>query len=139
MAKVNFFTEDVDFSLSKPRKTSAWLSASAAKEKFNIASLSYIFCNDSFLLDINQRFLNHNSLTDVITFDYSEKPAELAGEIYISIQRIGENAAKFNTTFDDELHRVMIHGALHLMGYLDKTPAAKALMRKKEEAYLSLR
>jgi rRNA maturation RNase YbeY len=111
----------------------------AKTEKKEIGDLTYVFCSDDYLLSLNQQFLKHNTLTDIITFDYSEGKKELSGEIYISIDRVADNAAKFKTDFQDELHRVMIHGVLHLAGYKDKKPAEKALMRKKEEACLSLR
>ena len=139
MAAILFFSEDISFTLSKPRRTSNWIKLIAKKEKREVLDVSYIFCSDSFLLQLNQQYLNHNTLTDIITFDYSEGAKQLEGEIYISIDRVKENAKKFKVPFQDELDRVMIHGVLHLIGYKDKKPADKALMRKKEEASLSLR
>lgn len=139
MAAIQFFTEDISFTLAKPRKTSNWIKLIAQKEKREVLDVSYIFCSDFFLLQLNQQYLNHNTLTDIITFDYSEGAKQLEGEIYISIDRVKENAEKFKVPFQDELDRVMIHGVLHLIGYKDKKPADKALMRKKEEASLSLR
>ena len=139
MAAILFFSEDISFTLSKPRRTSNWIKLIAKKEKREVLDVSYIFCSDSFLLQLNQQYLNHNTLTDIITFDYSEGAKQLEGEIYISIDRVKENAEKFKVSFQDELDRVMIHGVLHLIGYKDKKPADKALMRKKEEASLSLR
>ncbi len=116
-----------------------WIKEVARREKKTIKEINYIFCSDEYLLQLNQGFLNHKTLTDIITFDNSEGKNGLEGEIYISIERVQENAIKFNTEFEDELHRVMIHGVLHLIGYKDKKPSEKALMRKKEEACLSLR
>ena len=139
MAAILFFSEDISFTLSKPRRTSNWIKLIAKKEKREVLDVSYILCSDSFLLQLNQQYLNHNTLTDIITFDYSEGAKQLEGEIYISIDRVKENAEKFKVPFQDELDRVMIHGVLHLIGYKDKKPADKALMRKKEEASLSLR
>jgi probable rRNA maturation factor len=139
MAQVNFFTEDIDFKIPYPRKTSAWIKTSVEKERKVLRELNYIFCSDSHLLNINREYLNHNTLTDIITFDSSEQPKEIAGDIFISIERVAENAKKFKTDFVDELNRVMIHGALHLIGYSDKSSEAKIQMRKKEDTYLSLR
>lgn len=134
---IRFFSEDVAFKIKRPRDTARWIKLSAQKEKHTISDITYIFCSDKFLLQLNQKFLHHETLTDIITFDYSAG-GTIAGEIYISIERVEENALKFDCPFADELHRVMIHGVLHLMGYKDKKPGDKLMMRKKEEAYLSL-
>jgi rRNA maturation RNase YbeY len=136
---IHYFYEQIDFKIETPRKASTWITLVAKTEKKEIGDLTYVFCSDDYLLSLNQQFLKHNTLTDIITFDYSEGKKELSGEIYISIDRVADNAAKFKTDFQDELHRVMIHGVLHLVGYKDKKPAEKARMRKKEEACLSLR
>ena len=136
---IHYFYEQIDFKIETPRKASTWITLVAKTEKKEIGDLTYVFCSDDYLLSLNQQFLKHNTLTDIITFDYSEGKNELSGEIYISIDRVADNAAKFKTDFQDELHRVMIHGVLHLVGYKDKKPAEKARMRKKEEACLSLR
>ena len=136
---IHYFYEQIDFKIETPRKASIWITLVAKTEKKEIGDLTYVFCSDDYLLSLNQQFLKHNTLTDIITFDYSEGKKELSGEIYISIDRVADNAAKFKTDFQDELHRVMIHGVLHLAGYKDKKPAEKALMRKKEEGCLSLR
>lgn len=117
----------------------SWIKRVVEKEGATIEEINFIFCSDSYLLTLNQGFLKHNTLTDIITFDNSGPDAFISGEIYISIERVRENAAKFQVQFEDELNRVMIHGVLHLLGYKDKKPAEKALMRKKEEACLSLR
>lgn len=106
-------------------------------EGSKIQSLSFIFCSDTYLLDINKRFLNHNSFTDIVTFNLNEKRSEQAiGEIYISADRVRENAIKFETTTKSELHRVIFHGVLHLCGYYDKTNKQKTGMRSKEDFYL---
>ena len=135
---VHFFAEGTDFKLPHPRKTSNWINTVAREEKKSIISINYIFCTDSYLLQMNQGYLNHDTLTDIITFDYSEK-SNLEGEVYISIERVKENSEIFNRPFDEELHRVIIHGLLHLMGFGDKSAVEKTRMRKKEEACLSLR
>ncbi len=139
MASINFFSEEISFSLDHPRKTSSWIKSMIKKEKRQLKEINYIFCTDSFLLNLNQGFLNHNTLTDIITFDNSENKAVLEGEIYISIDRVKENASKFKSEFKNELDRVIIHGVLHLLGYKDKKASDKGQMRKKEEACLSLR
>lgn len=139
MGSVRFFSEDTDFSLSHPRKTSAWIKAVITKEKKRLVEVNYIFCTDEYLLNLNKVFLNHHTLTDIITFDNSAQKGVIEAEIYVSIERVLDNSVKFKVRFDEELHRVIIHGILHLMGFKDKKPAEKALMRKKEEACLSLR
>ncbi|MFN6088498.1 MAG: rRNA maturation RNase YbeY [Cyclobacteriaceae bacterium] len=139
MAAIRFFSEGIPFKIDFPRKNASWIKEVARREKKTIKEINYIFCSDGYLLQLNQGFLNHKTLTDIITFDNSEGKNGLEGEIYISIERVQENALEFNTEFEDELHRVMIHGVLHLIGYKDKKPSEKALMRKKEEACLSLR
>ncbi len=139
VAAIRFFSEGIPFKIDFPRKNASWIKEVARREKKTIKEINYIFCSDGYLLQLNQGFLNHKTLTDIITFDNSEGKNGLEGEIYISIERVQENALEFNTEFEDELHRVMIHGVLHLIGYKDKKPSEKALMRKKEEACLSLR
>jgi|ERR1044072_192947 rRNA maturation RNase YbeY len=139
MPSILFFSEDLDFSLPHPRKTSSWIKDSIKREKKKLSALNFIFCSDEYLGGINIQYLNHKTYTDIVTFDSSETPGLLEGDIFISIDRVKENAEKFNCSFDEELHRVIIHGVLHLIGYTDKSPAKKSLMRKKEDAYLSLR
>lgn len=136
---VRFFTEGVRFSLPKQRKTSSWLNRVAESEGTSIAELNIIFCSDQFLSAINLKYLRHKSLTDIITFDLGSTKKGIKAEIYISKPRVEENSSVFGTTLDNEIHRVMVHGLLHLLGYGDKTPRQKAKMRKKEDAYLSLR
>lgn len=136
---IHFFTEDITYSIIKPRKTVSWIKAVIKKEKASLSEINYIFCSDKYLLSLNQQFLNHNTLTDIITFNNSTQEGVLKADIYISVERVKENADKFKVLFENEIHRVMIHGVLHLLGFKDKRPAEKALMRKKEEACLSLR
>jgi probable rRNA maturation factor len=138
MPDIHFFQEETRFKLPHPRITSRWIRSVAESEKRKVAAINFIFCSDKYLKRINLEYLAHDTFTDVITFDYSDSIG-IQGDIFISIERVRENAQKFTTHVDQELHRVMVHGVLHLMGYSDKTKAAKALMRKKEDAYLSLR
>lgn len=138
-SSILFFNEDIHFNLKSIRKTKDWLTRVIHRENRSLGELNYIFCSDTFLADVNLRFLKHKSLTDIITFNTSEDSTLIEGEIYISIERVRENAEKFSSTFIQELHRVMVHGVLHLLGYSDKTPHQKKIMRKKEDAYLSLR
>ncbi len=136
---IYFFYEDVDFHFTAIRNTKSWLREVITAENKKLGELNYVFCSDAFLADVNLQYLKHTTLTDIITFDTSEDVHLIAGEIYISIERVSENALKFNVSFDHELHRVMVHGVLHLLGYSDKTSQQKKIMRKKEDAYLSLR
>lgn len=133
-----FFTEEITFTLRDKNKLREWIYASAGLEKKTIGSINFIFCNDAFLHDLNVRYLGHDTLTDIITFDYTEETNSLSGDIFISIERVRENAKHFGSTFVSELHRVMIHGILHLAGYKDKSDGEKAAMRAKEDYYLSL-
>jgi probable rRNA maturation factor len=131
------FNYEIDFKLAKPKLFSSWLSQVILSENKKEGEINYIFCDDDYLLEINQQFLNHDTLTDVISFDYSVGK-ELHGDIYISVERIRENAVDFNVLFDDELKRVMVHGVLHYCGYKDKTDADEALMRFKEDEKMKL-
>ncbi len=137
---ITFQSEEINFTLKEKTRHKAWLTKLAAKEKHSIAELNYIFCSDEYLLKINLEYLNHNTYTDIITFDNSEdkKNKIIEGDIFISIDRVKENASKFETNPDDELHRVMAHGLLHLMGYKDKAPKDTVLMRAKEEESIAL-
>jgi rRNA maturation RNase YbeY len=139
MASIRFFAEDLDFKLPHPRKTTSWIKETILKEKKEQGNLNFIFCSDEYLHSINVQYLNHTTYTDIVTFDSSETKGLIEGDIFISVERIKENASKFNTSFDEELHRVIIHGVLHLIGYSDKGVAKKAAMRRKEDTYLSLR
>ncbi len=134
---IQFHDEDIQSKLKHKRKLSEFLKQLVSKHlEVKKVTLVYIFCNDAFLLQMNQQFLNHDTLTDIITFDLTEKENELNGEIYISIDRVKENAEKFKVDYNNELHRVIFHGALHLCGFKDKTPAHKAEMRKQEDICL---
>jgi len=132
---ITFLTEDITFGLKEKLKHKAWLKDAAKAEGFTIGELNYIFCSDAYLLDINQKYLGHDTLTDIVTFDNSEDTKMIEGDIFISIERVRENSIKFDTK-DSELKRVMVHGLLHLAGYKDKDKAQKELMRNKENEHL---
>ena len=135
---VHFYFEKVDFTLKERGKLKSFINSLIVKEKKNLNNLNYIFCNDKALLEINRKYLDHNFYTDVITFDLSSSRKEILADIYISVDRIKENAKSLKLSLKEELHRVMFHGLLHLCGYNDKTEAQKKLMRKKEDFYLNL-
>lgn len=133
-----FFSERISFLLKNKKKLREWIIFSVQLEKKEPGDINYIFCNDECLHDLNIKYLNHDTYTDIITFNYSENTYEISGDIYISIERVKENAQKFEATFPEELYRVMIHGVLHLLGYKDKTRIDAQIMRDKEDYYLSL-
>jgi len=135
---INFFNENVRFLLKDKSYLKTWVSDSILNEKKKVGSLNFVFCADKYLLLLNKTYLNHNTLTDIITFDYSVKN-QVSGDIFISIERVKYNSKLLNISFKDEIHRVMIHGVLHLCGYGDKSLKEKASMRKQEDKYLSLR
>ena len=132
------FNYETKFDLKSSDRVKDWLMTSINFEDRKIDIISFIFCNDDYLLGINSKYLKHNTLTDIISFDETLGKT-LSGDIFISIERVRENAGIFKTSFKDELHRVMIHGVLHFCGYNDKTKEEKHLMREKEDYYLSLR
>ena len=136
---IRFFYEGTRYRIKKPITTSRWIKAVIKQENQSLVALNYIFCTDTYLLQINQDFLNHDYYTDIITFNHSTKKRAIYGDIYISIDRVKENARNLSEDLDTEIHRVMIHGVLHLIGFKDKTERQRSQMRKKEEACLSLR
>ena len=139
MESINFYTEG-DAKLPMAEHEDAyrqWLQKVIQKEHKTAEQLQYIFCDDEYLLDINKRYLDHDYYTDIITFPYREGSV-LEGDMYISVDRVSENAAEFGDTFENELRRVMVHGLLHLMGYGDKTPEEEMAMRAKEDSCLEL-
>lgn len=137
-SKINYFSENINYSLNEEKKISEWLHLIVKFENFKISELNYIFCDDKLLYSLNVEYLNHDTFTDVISFDYSEGVGQIIGDIYISIERISENANIFKKTIVNELLRVMAHGLLHLLGYSDKTKSDKSAMTIKEDYYLSL-
>jgi len=134
---ISFHSEDVDFQLENEQKTIDWIISTIHQEGKSVTEISYIFCSDVYLHQMNLEYLNHDTYTDIITFDYTENSV-VSGDIFISIDRVMENANKFNTTFLNELSRVIIHGVLHLVGYKDKSTEQKQVMRSKEDFYLTL-
>lgn len=126
------FNSETSFTLKNQKKLVKWIGDVISSEGFQVGEINYIFCDDSYLNKINQEFLNHDTFTDIISFDYT-LGKEVGGDIFISIERVLENAEKFNEVFETELHRVMIHGILHFIGYKDKTKKDKTLMRTKED------
>ena len=137
---IQFFSEDIDFTLKEKQKVRQWIASIIKAEGFKrVGELNFIFCSDSYLLEINKQYLDHDTFTDIVTFDSSEIQDTIAGDIFISIDRIDDNATKFGVTQRDELHRVIIHGVLHLCGYLDKKKEDKELMTNKENSSLLAR
>jgi len=132
------FHSETNFEISNQSAVSDWLTAIISQENYNEGEVSIVFCDDAFLHNLNVEFLKHDTLTDVISFDYSIGN-EIHGEIFISIERVRENALEFNQSFDTELSRVMAHGVLHYCGYKDKSKSDAALMRTKEDFYLQQR
>lgn len=139
MPAIQFFEEDIAYKLKNKAQIRQWIKDTIIAEGYKLKELNYIFCSDTYLLEINRQYLDHDTYTDIVTFDNSEVEGQIVGDIFISIDRIRENAAKFNVSDATELHRVIIHGALHLVGYTDKKPADKKNMTLKEDFYLNLR
>jgi probable rRNA maturation factor len=133
---INFFNEDIDFKLKGKNNFKAWLKKVAEKEGFIINDLNYIFCSDKFLHKMNLEYLDHDTYTDIITFDNSEDDNVIEGDIFISIERINDNSKSLNTHFEDEIKRVIVHGLLHLCGYDDHSVEDKAKMRILESQYI---
>lgn len=138
-ATVNFFTEEIKYTIKNKLLLKQWIKDAIANEGLKPGEISFIFCSDEYLHKINVEYLNHDTYTDIITFDNSDDENVIAGDIFISIDRIKENAKSFLVKEVDELHRVIIHGILHLCGYLDKKPVDKKRMTEKENEYLSKR
>jgi probable rRNA maturation factor len=134
---IHYFNEDIAFPKVKIRITSSWIKKVISIEEKRVGDISFIFCSDGYLLDVNKRYLNHNYFTDIITFDDVEGNV-INGDIFISVDRVKENSIEFETSFDNEIHRIMIHGVLHLLGYKDKAKKDKIVMTEKEDLYLKL-
>jgi probable rRNA maturation factor len=138
MQKVQFYFLDRKPALKERTRLKLFIEKLFTQEKKKLGNLSYIFCSDEHLLGINKDFLNHDFYTDVITFDLSSSENETEGEVYLSVDRIKDNAKQLGVSFTEELHRVIFHGALHLCGYKDKKKEDILVIRNKEEAYLKL-
>ena len=135
---VSYYTEDCKFEFKLKRFTSRWLKFVAESEAKKLGDIAVIFCSDNYILDVNIKYLQHDYYTDIITFDYCEGD-RISGDLFISIDSVRENASFYGTEFPDELNRVIVHGVLHLIGYDDHTEEDIAMMRAKENYYLSLR
>ena len=131
------FNYETEFQLDNENQIIEWLSRVILSEKKKEGDINYIFCDDEYLVEINQQYLNHDTLTDIISFDYSVGN-ELHGDIFISIERVKENAVDFNVSLDEELKRVMVHGVLHYCGYQDKSESDELLMRSKEDEKIKM-
>lgn len=131
------FNYESDFKLHNEKELSIWISSVINSEGFKEGDINYIFCNDDYLLQLNQEFLNHDTLTDIISFDYT-LGKKINGDIFISIERVLDNAKDYQVDFSNELHRVMVHGVLHYCGYNDKTQKETQLMRVKENHYTEI-
>lgn len=135
---INFTPHEVKLNLKNRTRLKTFIKDLFVKEGQGLRNLQYVFCTDEYLLQINQQFLQHDTLTDIVTFELGEDPSITEGEIYISVDRVKENALKFEVSEEQELHRVIFHGALHLCGYKDKSKDQSALMREKENECLEL-
>lgn len=131
-----FFNEDIDFKFQHKMLTKRWLKKVAETEGFKVNNLNYIFCTDEYLHKINVEYLAHDTYTDIITFDNSEDEDTIEGDIFVSIERVKENAQELSNAFDEEFKRVLVHGLLHLCGYNDHTDEEEAEMRVLESKYL---
>ena len=135
---VSYFFENTDFKLKGKTRIKQWLKLVAESEIFTLGNVSVIFCSDNYILDVNQRYLEHDYFTDIITFDYCEGD-RLSGDLFISVDSVKENSLEYGTEFKDELNRVIVHGILHLIGYDDHTDEDVMTMREKENYYLDIR
>ena len=135
---ISYFFEDTSFVYKGKARNNRWLKLVAESEIRRLGEVNIIFCSDPYILDINLRYLQHDYFTDIITFDYCEGD-KLSGDLFISVDSVRENALFYGTEFEEELHRVIVHGLLHLTGYDDHSEAEKKVMRSKENYYLSLR
>lgn len=136
---IQFAYEDTPWRLDLITETTDWIKVLVQHHSHRITELNYVFCSDDYLLYLNKKYLSHDYYTDILTFNYSAVEKELIADVYISVDRVRENAAEFNVPFIDEMHRVMVHGVLHLLGYDDVTDDLKKRMRLQEDFALSLR
>ena len=135
---VNFFLEDYSFNLASLINIPEWLSGVCNNESVYLKELNYIFCSDSYLLTINQNFLKHDYYTDIVTFDNSDHSSTIEGDVFISLDRVADNSQSEQTSFTEELLRVIVHGLLHLIGYDDNNDDSRSQMRKAEDNYITL-
>ena len=135
---IRFFNEDVPYKLTRKKATRQWLKQQAEAEGYTVGDLNYIFCSDDYVLQVNRDYLQHDYYTDIITFDQSEEEDKIEGDIFISVDRVAENAQQIGVSAEQEMRRVLAHGMLHLCGYGDKTDEEAAQMRAKEEEWMNL-
>ena len=135
---IRYFCEDIRFTYKNKLANNRWLKMVAGSEIRKIGDINVIFCSDNYILDVNMKYLQHDYFTDIITFDYCEGNV-LSGDLFISVDSVRENSIEFGTDFEEELHRVIVHGVLHLIGYDDHTEEDKKVMRHKENYYLQMR
>lgn len=136
---IHFFKESVKFRFNNKEEIQAWILATVKKKKMKVENLNFIFCTDKYLRSINKTYLKHDYFTDIVTFDNSQSKGKIEGDIFISIDRIKINAKEYGVSFKEELHRVIIHGVLHLLGYSDKTEKLQKEMRAMEDYFLARR
>lgn len=141
---ITYHSENISFNLKGKREINNWIKSVVSDLQFSLKMSNYkvgdiniVFCNDTYLLEINQKYLNHNYFTDIITFDYSENGI-ISGDLFISVDTVKENSLKFKVSFDEEIKRVIIHGVLHLLGYKDKTKSERLKMKDAENMALSM-
>ncbi len=137
MSTITFHTEDISYTVKNKNHIKSVIKTAIADETKKLGEIALIVCSDDYLHKINQEYLNHDTYTDIITFDYCENDV-VSGDIFISIERVKKNAIKFNQNNENELFRIIIHGILHLLGYKDKSPKDKKIMTEKEDFYLTL-
>ena len=134
---ITYYAEDVKMPAIKKREISAWVKEVASRYGYKVGDISYIFCSDEHILEVNRQYLQHDYYTDIITFDYTEEK-KISGDLFISLDTVATNAEKFGATYETELHRVLIHGILHLCGINDKGPGAREIMAKCENEALEI-
>lgn len=134
---IRFFNEDILYKLQQKLALRQWLKTQAAQEGFTLGDLNYIFCSDEYVLQVNKDYLDHDYYTDIITFDQSDEEGKIEGDIYISVDRVADNARQLQVPAEQEMRRVLAHGLLHLCGYGDKSDEDASLMRRKEDEWLS--
>ncbi|MCC5931947.1 MAG: rRNA maturation RNase YbeY [Cyclobacteriaceae bacterium] len=138
MDPVTFHNEDIEFMPENLSIIQYWIAQTIREYNKTTGEINIIFCSDEYLYNINEQYLNHDDYTDIITFNNADNDSTIEGDIFISVERVIENASIFSMNFESELHRVIIHGILHLLGYTDKSDESKAIMTKKEDACLEI-
>lgn len=138
MSEINFFNEEVEFTLRQKNNVRKWIEEAVEAEGAEHGPLNFVFCSNAFLHDMNIKYLGHNDLTDIITFDLSDEEGTISGDVFISVEMATDNAREYGTSLQNEIRRLVIHGVMHLIGYKDKSPEDKAVMTEREDHYLSI-